>query len=293
MRKGSTRYDAVHAHLYELGGLVTSIAAVVGIPKRIAHSHNEIVPGSVTAIRRVANPTLRTLLAATCTNRVACSSAAWHSLFGPAQPGTRDRILHCGIDLKPFRDSPDPNSIRDELGINESTRVIGHVGRLETQKNHKRLIEIFAAFRRCEPDSRLVLVGEGTLHGDLVAYSELLGVLPHVMFLGARTDVPRLMTSLFDVFLFPSFHEGLGNVLIEAQAAGLRSVVSSTIPPEVDILPDSIVRRRLEDDDSRWIESIQAQLQLSRIMSGVDEIEGSHFDIVNSAHGLELLYRDL
>ena len=77
-------------------------------------------------------------------------------------------------------------------------------------------------------------------------------------FLGIRPDVPRLMMAAMDVFLFPSLYEGLGLVLIEAQAAGLISVVSDVIPEEADLFQPLVIRLPLSQTPDHWAERILA-----------------------------------
>ncbi|MFO0889776.1 MAG: glycosyltransferase [Isosphaeraceae bacterium] len=64
-----------------------------------------------------------------------------------------------------------------------------------------------------------------------------MGLAGRVSFLGARSDVPRLMLGAMDAFVFPSRYEGLGLVLIEAQAAGLPVVISDVIPQQAIVSP--------------------------------------------------------
>lgn len=79
-----------------------------------------------------------------------------------------------------------------------------------------------------------MLVGIGELEDAIREKVDNLGIGDKVVFLGRRNDVPALM-SVFDALLFPSFHEGMPNVVIEAQASGLPCVISDTITSQADI----------------------------------------------------------
>jgi glycosyltransferase involved in cell wall biosynthesis len=63
--------------------------------------------------------------------------------------------------------------------------------------------------------------------------------------------VPRLLPA-FDVFVFPSLHEGLPLACVQAQAAGLRVLVSDSVTSEVCLLPHLVTRLSLSQGPSRW-----------------------------------------
>ena len=83
-----------------------------------------------------------------------------------------------------------------------------------------------------------------------------LNLSDRVIFLGIRSDVPRLMQGAMDAFLFPSFYEGLPVALIEAQAAGLPLIISDVITEEVDIVTPLVRRLSLSQPVSSWAESV-------------------------------------
>jgi glycosyltransferase involved in cell wall biosynthesis len=143
------------------------------------------------------------------------------------------RVLHYGIDLAAFNKEPDMD-LRSVLGLDPGTPLIGHVGRFYEQKNHKGLVDIFALVLKEMPETRLVLIGEGPLKPQIQDYVRSLGIADHVWFLGARLDVPELLSQI-DVFAFPSKWEGLGIAIIEARLTGL-PVVASDLPAIAELL---------------------------------------------------------
>lgn len=158
----------------------------------------------------------------------------------------------------PFRVRPDSTIVRGELNIPPGTFVIGHVGRFHPQKNHNFLISRFTDVVTREPSTLLLLIGQGELEGDVMRRVKREGLSDHVRFLGVRPDVPRLMMAAMDVFLFPSLYEGLGIVLLEAQAAGLLSVVSDVIPEEADVVKPLVIRLPLSQTPDFWAGRILA-----------------------------------
>lgn len=159
-----------------------------------------------------------------CLNKEMCDIA--NRIFG-----RNDALpLPNGINLELYRQNC-RDAYRNEFGIPNNAYVVGHVGRFIKVKNHPLIIRSFAKLKKLRPNAKLVLVGEGDDMEKIQILCSDLGVIEDVIFTGARPDVPQLM-SMFDVFIFPSLYEGLGIVLIEAQAAGLRCVVSKHIPHE-------------------------------------------------------------
>ena len=130
--------------------------------------------------------------------------------------------------------------------------MIGHIGRFSAQKNHKRLIEIFKYISDRLPNAKLVLVGKGELQANVETQVENLGLKEKVIFTGVRKDVPELLMGM-DALLFPSFFEGMPNVVIEAQATGLPCVISDSITREADIT-GLVQYISLNEPDSAWAE---------------------------------------
>ena len=102
----------------------------------------------------------------------------------------------------------------------------------DCKKNHVFLIDIFAEIVKQQPDSKLLLVGDGDEKEKIQEKIEKLQLQKNVLLLGARSDVNELMQAM-DVFVFPSLYEGLPLTMIEAQAAGLPCVISDSIPGNV------------------------------------------------------------
>ena len=171
----------------------------------------------------------------------------------------RWQVLYYGLDLTPFQEQVNSTSVRAELGIPQDAFVIGHVGRFALQKNHQFLIDIMAEIAQREPNMRLLLIGTGSLRPEMEERLAQLGLTDKVIFAGTRPDVPRLMLGAMDVFLFPSLYEGLGLVLIEAQAAGLPCVFSDVVPKEADVIKPLINRLSLSQSASEWAEVVLAQ----------------------------------
>ena len=147
----------------------------------------------------------------------------------------RVHLLKNAIDLDVYKFSPkEREKIRTEFEISNDDFVCGHIGRFSKQKNHKFLIDIFAELCKKNEKAKLLLVGNGELECEVREQCEKKNVADKVIFAGIRSDIPAILSAM-DVFVFPSFYEGMPNTVIEAQATELPCVVSDTITKEVKI----------------------------------------------------------
>jgi glycosyltransferase involved in cell wall biosynthesis len=109
-----------------------------------------------------------------------------------------------------------------------------HIGRFEEVKNHTFLLDIFYEYKKCNPDAKLLLAGDGKLRQAMEQKAKKLDLQNDVMFLGVRTDTASLYSAA-DIVIMPSLFEGLPVVLVEAQANGIRCLVSDTIDREIEL----------------------------------------------------------
>lgn len=151
---------------------------------------------------------------------------------GAASPA-RTFVVPSAIELDDIPRVSD-DTLRDELGIDGDTPLVGTVGRLDFQKAPLDFVRMAALLQGARPDARFVMVGEGELLEDARAESLRLGADVH--FTGYRHDAARLAAS-FDVYVVSSLYEGLGRALCEAMASG-RPVVACGVNGIVDLVEE-------------------------------------------------------
>ncbi|SHH14552.1 glycosyltransferase [Virgibacillus chiguensis] len=194
-------------------------------------------------------------------------------------------IVPNGIDIEKFKTTDKSRkSILHSLNLNEDAFIVGHVGRFVPAKNHKFLINVFKNIKKTVNSSHLILIGVGKLDREIKEQVNKLGLENDVSFLGNRSDIPELM-NVMDVFVFPSIHEGFGNVLIEAQAAGVRCVVSNNIPKEA-ILTNLVKALSLDDPIEEWSREVINSTTSEKIDDNLDK-----HDINNVVKKLQELYK--
>lgn len=253
-------YDAVHSHNHHFGGLILFLAGRAGIPVRITHSHlgSLLHDRRASWTRRTYFAVMKSLISRYATAGCAVSTSAADALFMEKwRDDKRWAITPLGIDLTPFTSPVDKAEVRRELGIPSVAFVVGHVGRFEDQKNHEFFVEVASRYARLVPQSHFLLVGDGPLRPAIEAKVAGFGLSSRFTFAGVRRDVPRVMKGAMDIFLFPSKYEGLGLVVVEAQAAGLRSLVSDAVPAEADVLSGYVTRKSLSIPAEAWARELR------------------------------------
>ncbi|MBZ5545539.1 MAG: glycosyltransferase [Acidobacteriia bacterium] len=286
-------YDVVHSHVYTLSGFVMRAAKGEGVPVRITHSHSTHDGKPPSLARTAYRSWMKDWIRRYANYGLGASREAMAALFGRGwQSGSRFCVLHCGIDLSPFRQDVSAQEVRKELGIPSDALVVGHVGRFTPAKNQAFILEIAVEAAKLRSGVRFLLVGDGPTKARVVALSRQLGVEDQFIFTGARSDVPRLLLGAFDILVLPSRWEGLGLAVIEAQAAGLRSVVSFAVPPEVAVLPDAVTFVRLNAGAGNWANAVLETASRGRLRrdSALQSIAASDFNIERSAAELVRLY---
>lgn len=290
-------YDIVHSHVHHFSGYVLRLAKQAGVPCRIAHSHNDtsVKEAKARLFRCLYHTLTKFWIAQNATIGLGCSRKAAADLFSTQwKTDPRWLVLYYGIDLKPFQDVINTVSVRAELGIPADAFVIGHVGRFVEQKNHEFLLEIAAEVAKRDPKMHLLLVGEGSLRPSIEQKVLQMGLSDRVTFAGVRPDIPRLMQSAMDIFLFPSLHEGLALALVEAQAAGLPCIVSDVISEEADVVKLLVRRLSLSQPVSEWTQELLKHRDAPLVITQPDAlalVETSFFNIEASVKQLEKIYQ--
>ncbi len=292
-------YDIFHAHANYSSGYTLYLAKRLGLPVRIAHSHLDTRSTDKTRslMKRIYQRFAEFLVRKYATAGIGVSQQAAAALFGPDWPrDPRWRVMNYGLDFSPFYKSVDSSAVRAELNIPEQAFVVGHVGTFNNQKNHVFFVDVALEIIKRESEARFLLIGDGPLRSKIEEKVRRAGIKSHFLFTGIRTDVPRLLLGAMDVLLFPSLYEGLGIVLLEAQAAGVPYVCSDVIPEEADVVPTLGHRLPLSSPARVWAASVLEKLNTGpwpTQAEALQTIEDSVFSLDRGMHGLMNLYGKL
>ncbi|MFC4401877.1 glycosyltransferase [Gracilibacillus xinjiangensis] len=250
--KRHASYIIVHSHIDQLSAIALREARRVRIPVRIAHSYNTAIEGSF--VTKLWKSAIGLFVPIHATDYFACSTESADWLF--KWKSKQSEFFQHALDLEKFLYSTSVREVyRQKLHLNEDNFLIGHVGGYTTQKNHLFLLDIFRALRRKIPQAKLVLIGDGPLKKQMEETVVQYRLQDHVFMLGEKEDVEKWMQS-FDLFVFPSLHEGFPVSVIEAQCAGLPALVSDSITKEIDLGSGNVQFLSL-DKKNEWVREME------------------------------------
>jgi len=251
-------YDAVHVHTLFHSGVAILAAFFANVKVRITHAHTTF-DHRETLLRQAYMIIMRSIILIFSTHLLACSKAAGEFLYGnnctkrsnylyfPNMIDYTKFMTHTKVDISNFKRT-------EQL---DHHFIVGHIGRFSHEKNQAFLIDVMKYLLIKNPSIKLLLVGDGELRSYVEKKATDLGIKESVRFTGVREDVNLLLPSM-DVFVFPSIYEGLGLVLLEAQACGIPCVVSQAIQPEADINLGLVSKLSLSNNAEVWANQIIA-----------------------------------
>jgi len=256
-------YAAVHGHMTSTAAIYLPIAKKAGVPLTIAHARSAGVdPGLKGMITRI----LRKGLSRKCDIMLTCSNEAGVSVFGAVNgyaSGKKVEFVPNAIDTGEFSyNQKIREEIREKYGLTGKC-IIGHVGSFRYAKNHEFLIEVFARVLQIYQDNpsvtacrepHLMLLGDGELRESIADKVASLAITDNVTFTGNITPVAPFYQA-FDALLFPSNYEGMPGTVVEAQAAGLPSLISDRITPQVGVTP-LVTYMSLDDSIDDWADKL-------------------------------------
>ena len=214
--------DLVHTHSGKAGILGRLAAKLASVPVIIHHIHGPSFGNFQGALANFIFTTAEKH-AAKVTDHFFCSAGAMTKLYlaaGIGRPEMFTRIFS-GFNLEPFLNAANDLALRQQLGLEENHFVIGKVSRIFNLKGHADLINAFAKILPQVPHARLLLVGDGSLRGEIEKQARELNVRDKIVFTGlvAPREVARYV-GIMDCLAHLSYREALSRALPQALAAG-------------------------------------------------------------------------
>lgn len=215
---------------------------------------------------------------------LACSKEAGVWMYGnKGIKSSKYHEIYTSERIEEFEfDEEERNAFRKEFHLGRSI-VLGNIGRFSYQKNHEFLIKIFSEFQKKHNDAFLILVGLGPLKEKIISSVKKMGLTEQVIFLQNRNDIKAIYSAM-DVFVMPSYFEGMPATLVEAQMSFLPCVVSEKVTHTVKFTDDVSFLNTW--DVSIWIKEIEKYLGRKRETNDKTLLYKSEFNIVNASKKL-------
>lgn len=258
--KAHHEFRVVQGHMTSTAGIYLPIAKRYGIPITAAHARSA---GVDRGLKGIATKFMRRKLYKKTDYCFACSTLAGISVFGQKQIDEgKVKIIYNAIDARKFAYQLEKRELmRKKIGV-DGKLVLGHVGRFSAPKNHPYLIDIFVSLCSMRGDVMLVLLGDGPDKAAIEEKCKAMGIGEKVLFMG-NCKHPEDYYQAFDFFILPSLYEGMPGVLVEAQAAGLRCLVSDTVTREAQAT-DLVTYMNIQEPAAAWANEILAQADYTR-----------------------------
>lgn len=282
-------FRVVQGHMTSTAAIYLPEAAKAGIPVRAAHARSA---GVDRGIKGIVTRLLRIPLLRRADYCFACSREAGESVFGKRWKNSpKALVIPNAVDAGKFVYRKEiRDKIRKEWGL-EDCFVIGHVGRFHYAKNHEFLLEIFAAVQKSLKEKGtkavLMLLGEGPGMDAAKKQAVQLGIEKAVLFMGNRKEVWDYYQAM-DYFVFPSRFEGLPGTVVEAQAAGLKCMISDRITQEVGFT-ELVAYKDIALPAKDWAEQIIDGIPYER-KNMRQAVEAAGFDVKEQAGRMENFY---
>lgn len=261
--KNNGPYDMIHCHVAGHRALTFYLLSrAAGVKRFIVHAHRSqsYYENGLPLKVKISTRLNQMMNRFSARQMVSCGIQASEYYFGK-KPIVNQIIMHIpnSIDLDKYCDGDDGDfqaRLKEDLHLPENHTIIGHVGRFDDNKNHSLMLDIIATLKKDHYSFTWLFIGTGVNFDKVKEEIHRRGLNEQVRLLGRREDLHRLYP-LMDVFVLPSFSEGLPTVCIESQAAGVPCVVSDTITREIDMGLGMVRFLPLKNAIPAWVEAIK------------------------------------
>lgn len=223
--------------------------------KIVMHSHGDYVNAPNVIIKRMFNSAIKYIFKNIPDYCIGCSEQAGEWLFSKKRYNDKKyKTIMNAIDLRKYKyDINKRKEYHTKWRIEKNELVIGTIGRFSYQKNPYFILEIINSLVESSCIFKFIWIGEGEEKNNIKRIIIEKNLSDYIILIDATADIPGCLSG-FDMMILPSIYEGLGLVLLEAQASGLITLASDTIP-KIAKYTDRLFYLNIEDK-SVWRDAI-------------------------------------
>ncbi len=275
----SEQVDVIHTHLSTSSVIGTLAGRLAGVPC-VSTVHGLNRKWSFLLANRI----------------IAVSEAARANLLRQGVSESKLALVRNGVPCAALRRRALPRAeARQRLGLPQTGPVMATVATVVPAKGHACALEALGRLKNQWPDWRYLVVGDGPARPELEAAAQALGIADKVLFLGARDDVPEILSAC-DLFVFPSWREALPLALLEAMALGL-PVAASAVGGIPEVVTPETGRLAPAQDAPALATAIREILAEPARASAMGEAgrrrAEEHFDLTRMVDGTRRVYEEL
>ena len=282
LKNKANMYNAIHMHVSSLTTILPlALAKKYNVNNRIIHAHNSFQKGS---IHQILNKLNQFRIDQISTTKFACSTEAGRYVFGKR----KFELIRNGIDAERYKFNQETREkIRKRYGIQEEQKVIINIGRLVKEKNQLFLLEILKEIKKKQKNVILFIIGRGYLKDEIQDKIKEYNLENNVVLIERHNSICDVLQGM-DFFVLPSLYEGLPVVSIEAQASGLKCLISDNVSKELKIT-NLVTFKSLEDSAKSWADEILSEIEYER-NDTKKMIRKAGYDIKNTAELITKYY---
>lgn len=291
------KYDILHAHHDYLSGFYLLASLGKKFKKRLLHVHNtdRALPVGNRILHNLLLAPFKQLALLFSDQVIGISKNTLEEFAGRKDvPDQKFIILYYGVDFDRFDIQTSKISMFEEFNLPENAILILYVGRMNELKNPEFVVDVLAELLKTRNNVYAVFIGQGERQAAVKSKAEGLNIINHIRIFGWHNNVPAIMNNA-DVFVFPRKQypkEGLGLVVVEAQAAGLPMFITDGIVNDAIVI-DKLAHFNNLEDPSVWAQQIarvlDANVPLSR-SEALATMKQSPFELKKATKNLVDIY---
>ncbi len=289
------KYDIIHSHHDYLSGFYLLASLGINFKRRVLHIHNaeKGLPVGNKLVQKLLLKPFQWLAIHFSDLIIGISKDSLQHFIGKAKIVNKQAVvLYCGIDLGRFNPEMNSFSLRQELRLSVNAKLLIFCGQMNRFKNPVFVVDILNELLIQDKNYHVLFAGEGELTKAVIDKAGVYGIADNVHLLGWRNDLAAVMNAS-DVFVFPRVEdpkEGLGLVVVEAQAAGLPMFLSNGIVKDAIEITELAHFMPLNNNPAAWADAIKKTDQKISAVEALERMKISRFSLSIATQNLLNLY---